>query len=80
MGSDLFLRVVDTGVGIPPDRLERVWAGLSKLKVNGNGRSGGMGLALSRFIILAHGGRVEAQSKYGAGSVFTIHLPLYFGE
>ncbi len=80
VGSDLFLRVVDTGVGIPPERLERVWAGLSKLKVNGNGRSGGMGLALSRFIILAHGGRVEAQSKYGAGSVFTIHLPLYFGE
>ena len=80
IGSELFLRVVDTGVGIPPERLESVWAGLSKLKANGNGRSGGMGLALTRFIVLAHGGRVDAQSKYGAGSVFTIYLPLFFDE
>ncbi|MCB8976914.1 MAG: HAMP domain-containing histidine kinase [Ardenticatenaceae bacterium] len=79
-GSELFLRVVDTGVGIPPERLATVWSGLSKLKANGNGRSGGLGLALSRFIVMAHGGRVEAQSKYGAGSVFTLYLPLYFDD
>ena len=80
VGSELFLRVVDTGVGIPPERLEGVWAGLAKLKANGSGRSGGMGLALSRFIVLAHSGRVEAQSKYGAGSVFTIYFPLFFED
>ena len=79
-GNDLFLRVVDTGVGLPPERLEDVWSGMAKLKSNGNGRSAGMGLALARFIIMAHGGRVEAQSKYGAGSVFTIHLPLHFAD
>ncbi len=80
VGSELFLRVVDTGVGIPPERLDTIWSGLSKLKANGNGRSSGMGLALARFIVLAHGGRVEAQSKYGAGSVFTIYLPLFFDD
>jgi len=86
VGSELFLRVVDTGVGIPPERLDTVWAGLAKLKVsnllkaNGNGRSVGIGLALARFIVLAHGGRVEAQSKYGAGSVFTIYFPLVFDD
>jgi two-component system phosphate regulon sensor histidine kinase PhoR len=79
-GGNLFLRVVDTGVGIPPERLEDVWSGLAKMKSNGNGRSAGMGLALARFIILAHGGHVEAQSKYGAGSVFTIYAPLYFDD
>lgn len=79
-GNNLFLRVVDTGVGLPPERLEGVWSGLAKLKANGNGRSSGMGLALTRFIVLAHGGHVEAQSKYGAGSVFTIYLPLYFED
>lgn len=79
-GNDLFLRVVDTGVGIPPERLEDVWSGMAKLKANGNGRSAGMGLALAKFIIMAHGGRVDAQSKYGAGSVFTIHLPLHFAD
>ncbi|MCA9946425.1 MAG: HAMP domain-containing histidine kinase, partial [Anaerolineales bacterium] len=80
LGSELFLRVVDTGVGIPPERLETVWSGLAKLKANGNGRSAGMGLALARFIVLAHGGRVDAQSKYGAGSVFTLFLPLFFED
>lgn len=85
VGSELFLRIVDTGVGIPPERLDSVWAGLSKLKSahlksNGNGRSGGIGLTLTRFIVLAHGGRVEAQSKYGAGSVFTIYFPLVFDD
>ena len=79
-GGELFLRVVDTGVGIPPERLEEVWSGLAKLNTNGNGRSSSMGLALSRFIILAHGGRVDAQSKYGAGSVFTLYLPLFFED
>lgn len=79
-GNELFLRVVDTGVGIPPERLETVWDGLAKLKANGNGRSGGMGLALARFIILAHGGRVDAQSKYGAGSIFTLYLPIFFED
>ncbi|MCB8949153.1 MAG: hypothetical protein H6653_14160 [Ardenticatenaceae bacterium] len=79
-GSELFLRVVDTGVGIPPERLEDIWLGLAKLKANGNGRSAGMGLALARFIVMAHGGRVEAQSKYGAGSVFTLFLPLHFED
>ncbi|MCP4418689.1 MAG: HAMP domain-containing histidine kinase [Chloroflexi bacterium] len=84
-GSELFLRVVDTGVGIPPERLDTVWAGLSKLKAsnlkaNGNGRSEGIGLALTQFIVLAHGGHVEAQSKYGAGSVFTAYFPLVYEE
>lgn len=79
-GSDLFLRVVDTGVGIPPERLEDIWLGLARLKANGNGRSAGMGLALARFIVMAHGGRVNAQSKYGAGSVFTFYVPLHFED
>jgi signal transduction histidine kinase len=79
-GGELFLRVVDTGVGIPQERLDEVWSGLAKLHTNGNGRSSGMGLALSRFIILAHGGRINVQSKYGAGSVFTLYLPLFFED
>jgi signal transduction histidine kinase len=35
----------------------------------------GMGLVLTRFIIQAHGGHVEASSKHGAGSTFSIYLP-----
>jgi signal transduction histidine kinase len=82
-GSDLYLRVIDSGVGIPKDRLAEIWTGLN-YPTNGNNRFNSnhvsVGLALTRFIIAAHGGRVESQSKYGSGSVFAIYLPLVFEE
>jgi signal transduction histidine kinase len=76
-GNELYLHVHDTGVGIPEQRLEGIWSGLGH-RQNGSPRlsSPGLGLALTRFIIRAHGGRVEAQSRYGSGSTFTIYLPL----
>ena len=79
-GSNLYLRVIDTGVGIPEDRLEDIWKGLSSVSKNGSRRGTGLGLALTRFIIAAHGGYVETESKYGAGSVFALYLPLVFEE
>ena len=79
-GSDLYLRVIDTGVGIPEDRLENVWDGLSTVSKNGNRRGTGLGLPLTRFIVAAHGGHVETESKYGSGSVFAFYLPLVFDE
>ena len=79
-GSHLYLRVIDTGVGIPEDRLANIWSGLAHTQKNGYGRGTGLGLALTRFIVAAHGGHVEAQSRYGSGSVFAIYLPLVFEE
>lgn len=79
-GSELYLRVVDTGVGIPEERLEQIWSGFQQINKNGSSRGAGLGLALTRFIVAAHGGRVAAQSKYGAGSVFSLYLPLVFEE
>jgi signal transduction histidine kinase len=79
-GSQVFLRVVDTGVGIPAERLDNIWAGFTALSKNGHARAPGLGLVLTRFIVNAHGGHIEAQSKYGSGSVFTIRLPLIFED
>ncbi len=79
-GSNLYLRVIDTGVGIPEDRLEDIWNGLAGTGKNGSRRGTGLGLALTRFIIAAHGGYVETESKYGSGSVFAFYLPLVFEE
>jgi signal transduction histidine kinase len=79
-GSNLYLRVIDTGVGIPEDRLDSIWDGLTVVSKNGDRRGTGLGLPLTRFIIAAHGGYVETESKYGSGSVFAFYLPLVFDE
>ncbi|MCB9421651.1 MAG: hypothetical protein H6667_17735 [Ardenticatenaceae bacterium] len=76
-GDKLCLRMRDTGVGIPEDRLNKIWQGFS-FPQNGNGRNAGLGLTLAHHIITAHGGHVEAKSSYGSGSVFSVYLPIAY--
>jgi signal transduction histidine kinase len=76
-GSNICLRIADSGVGIRPDRLPHIWSGLEQLPVNG---SGGLGLKLAQFVVAAHGGHINVESSYGSGSVFTIYLPLALVE
>ena len=40
----------------------------------------GLGLALSKEIVEAHGGTIKARSKYGKGSIFIVTIPIYFEE
>lgn len=77
VGNELYLHIRDTGVGIPPERTNEIWSAFTQ-RQNGRyrGSSDGVGLLLTRFIVGAHGGRVEMTSRYGAGSTFTIFLPL----
>ena len=77
--DQICLHMSDTGVGIPQERLASLWGGL-KLTCNGNGRNSGLGLTLAQYIVAAHGGHVEAESQYGAGSIFSIYLPVAFDE
>lgn len=80
-GNELFVNIVDDGVGIPAERLAHIWNGFSDANsLNSSSKGPGMGLALTRFIVRAHGGRVEANSKYGAGSTFSIYLPIALEE
>jgi signal transduction histidine kinase len=76
-GNELYLRIRDTGVGIPPERTNQVWQAVSQ-RQNGRNRSSsdGVGLLLARFIVRAHGGRLEMSSHYGAGTTFSVFLPL----
>jgi len=77
--SHLSLHVIDSGVGISPERLDTIWTSLGNIYdpyIQGSG----LGLALTQFIIAAHGGYVTAESNYGSGSKFSIHLPLLLAE
>ena len=71
------LRVSDTGVGIAPDELPRVFDRFHRIEGQG-GRTlegTGIGLALVEDLVTLHGGRVAAESKVGAGSAFTVTVP-----
>lgn len=70
------VHVVDTGPGIPPEELSRIFERFYQLDKARSGSGQGLGLAISREIVEAHGGRTEAQSVAGQGSRFSVHLPL----
>jgi signal transduction histidine kinase len=67
------LSVTDSGPGIPPDILDRVFEPFFTTKSPGEGT--GLGLSVTYGIAQDHGGRVEASSTVGAGTVFSIVLP-----
>ena len=75
----LEITVSDTGPGIPPDQLEQIFERFHRLD---GGRSrdtggGGLGLAIARAIVEAHGGSIHAESNPGQGATFRIELPRY---
>ncbi|HET7011387.1 MAG TPA: HAMP domain-containing sensor histidine kinase [Anaerolineales bacterium] len=77
-GGEVALVVQDSGPGIPAEDLSRVFERfyqVDRARPGGAGRGVGLGLAISREIVQAHGGRLTAESPPGAGSRFTLQLP-----
>jgi heavy metal sensor kinase len=70
------MRVRDSGPGIPPDELPRIFERLFRGDTSRTERGLGLGLSLVRAIVEAHGGMVSVESEPGKGSVFTVSLPL----
>ena len=72
------ITVRDTGTGIPPEALSRIFDRFYRADPARSREAGGagLGLCIARTIAEAHGGRIEVQSALGAGSVFTVFLPL----
>lgn len=75
--DQITVHISDTGIGIPPDKLERLFARFYRASGSEGRRIPGTGLGLSivKAIIEAHGGQVSVQSQEGKGSTFTFSLP-----
>lgn len=71
-GADLRLVVRDNGVGIPPDRLARIFDPYYTTRAGGTG----LGLATVKRIVEAHGGRIQVDSTPNVGSTFTLRFPV----
>ncbi len=77
-GSALLFDVIDTGIGIEPDALERIFDPFEQADAKTGARYGGtgLGLAVSRRLAELLGGELSAWSEPGKGSTFRLRLPL----
>jgi two-component system sensor histidine kinase KdpD len=77
-GDDLLMTVADSGPGIAPEEIDRVFDKFYRSpSVTESGTPGtGMGLAIARGIIVAHGGRVWAESAGHHGTIFSLAIPV----
>jgi two-component system sensor histidine kinase KdpD len=75
--TEVLLAVVDRGPGIPPDDLERIFDKFYRVMGHTREISGsGVGLAVCRGLVEAHGGRIWAVNRPGGGAIFRLTLPL----
>ena len=83
-GSQMLISVADRGPGIPPADLERVFDKFYRVQRTrqavGSPSGTGLGLAVSRGVIEAHGGRIWAEPRPGGGVVFFLTLPVTTAE
>ncbi|MFL5561944.1 MAG: ATP-binding protein [Gemmatimonadaceae bacterium] len=76
-GDVVVLQLSDTGCGIAPEHLTRIWDPFWTTKAEGEGT--GLGLSVVHGIISSHGGTIEVDSDVGGGTTFTVRLPVAQG-
>jgi len=74
-GEEIAISVADTGTGIPPESLSRIFEPFVQVP-HATGGGAGLGLTISRRIVEAHGGQLTVQSSPGQGSIFTFTVRL----
>jgi two-component system phosphate regulon sensor histidine kinase PhoR len=74
--SELVVSVADSGIGVPPDDLERIFERFYKTDRSRSSGGSGLGLAIAKHLVQAHGGRIWAESGGAHGTTFSFTLPL----
>ncbi len=75
--SRVTVRVRDTGPGMPPELCERVFDRFYRGDASRTTPGFGLGLSIAKTLVEAQGGTIKAESEIGAGSTFTVTLPLF---
>ncbi|HEX2076847.1 MAG TPA: ATP-binding protein [Longimicrobium sp.] len=74
-GGSVEVQVADTGIGIDPEALPRVFDRFYRADAARGAGGTGLGLAIARMVAERHGGTISVESTPGVGSVFTVRLP-----
>jgi PAS domain S-box-containing protein len=75
--SNFYISIKDSGIGIPPEKLDKIFESFTQADASTTRKFGGTGLGLTISKSLAHlmGGTITVTSEYGKGSIFTLELP-----
>jgi len=68
----LLITIQDTGIGIPPEDIEKIFEPLFTTKARGIG----LGLAICEKLVAANGGKIDVESQIGEGTTFCVWLPI----
>ncbi len=75
-GAEMVFQVRDHGIGIPPDEIGHLFESFHRASNVGAIQGTGLGLAIVKNAVDMHRGRIEVDSRLGAGTTFTVRLPL----
>ena len=73
-GLGVLLEIEDTGEGIAPEHMDRIWDAFFTTKPVGQGT--GLGLSITQRVVTRHGGTIRVESRPAAGARFTVELPI----
>jgi signal transduction histidine kinase len=75
IGKNIFIKIKDTGIGIPKEELPRLFSEFQRLDGALNVEGTGLGLFIVKTIVDAHNGSISVESEVGVGTTFTLMIP-----